>query len=155
SGPDPPILDHGATRPDYGRASVRSVQVSEGLEILGGPQPLYLTTNVPALYVQNGQPFRLDRARYFALSSTMGELDEAMALFERLVGHANPLGRRPPHREAHGQFPPGLRPRGPDPRRHHDRRAGGRPGLEVSRLDLGSRIRAPPEPVQRRWTGVA
>lgn len=55
-------------RPDYGRASVRLAPVGSGLEVVGGPAPLYLGTNVPALYAQNGQPFRLDHARYFALS---------------------------------------------------------------------------------------
>lgn len=56
-------------RPDYGRATVRLVQVADGLEVVGGPEPFYLTTNVPALYVQNGQPFRLDRARYFVFGA--------------------------------------------------------------------------------------
>ena len=55
-------------RPDYGRVVPRIAQTAQGLEVVGGASPCYLNTNVPTLYIQGGQPFRLDRARYFVLS---------------------------------------------------------------------------------------
>jgi GH15 family glucan-1,4-alpha-glucosidase len=55
-------------RPDYGRARTELLPAGEGIEVQGGPHRLSLRTNVPAPYVLNGHPFRLDRPRYFVLS---------------------------------------------------------------------------------------
>lgn len=55
-------------RPDYARAQVELVPVDGGLEIHGGAHRLYLHTNVPANYLLNNQPIRVDHGRYFALS---------------------------------------------------------------------------------------
>jgi GH15 family glucan-1,4-alpha-glucosidase len=55
-------------RPDYARATVDIALTSEGLEVLGGPQRLFLHSNVPATTIADGRPFRVDRPCYFALS---------------------------------------------------------------------------------------
>ncbi len=62
-------------RPDYARSPVRLVPVTRGLEVLGGPSPIYLHTNVPVPYLQNGQAVRIDGPRYFVLS--YGRISEA------------------------------------------------------------------------------
>ena len=56
-------------RPDYARAPVDIALTSEGLEVLGGPQRLFLHSNVPATTIADGRPFRVDRPCYFALSA--------------------------------------------------------------------------------------
>ncbi len=56
-------------RPDYARAAVDLALTSEGLEVLGGPQRLFLHSNVPATTIADGRPFRVDRPCYFALSA--------------------------------------------------------------------------------------
>jgi GH15 family glucan-1,4-alpha-glucosidase len=55
-------------RPDYARAAVDLAISAEGLEVLGGPQRLYLHTNVPAVSVAEGRAFRVDRPCFFVLS---------------------------------------------------------------------------------------
>lgn len=55
-------------RPDYARAAVDLAVSAEGLEVLGGPQRLYLHTNVPAVSVAEGRAFRVDRPCFFVLS---------------------------------------------------------------------------------------
>lgn len=55
-------------KPDYARAHVELVPVDGGLEVYGGAQRLYLRTNVPATYVLNHQPIRVDHGRFFVLS---------------------------------------------------------------------------------------
>jgi GH15 family glucan-1,4-alpha-glucosidase len=56
-------------RPDYGRAPVEIVASGQGLEIVGGPTRLHLSTNVPVPYVQDGSAIRIDRPTFFSLSS--------------------------------------------------------------------------------------
>jgi GH15 family glucan-1,4-alpha-glucosidase len=56
-------------RPDYGRAAIDIAVTAEGLEVLGGPNRLYLHSNVPATAVAEGRPFRVDRPCFFALSA--------------------------------------------------------------------------------------
>ena len=56
-------------RPDYARAVVDVAVTSEGLEVLGGPQRLFLHSNVPATTIADGRPFRVDRPCFFALSA--------------------------------------------------------------------------------------
>ncbi|HWI19928.1 MAG TPA: glycoside hydrolase family 15 protein [Vicinamibacterales bacterium] len=65
----PRIRVHFDPRPDYGRARVETVASGQGLEVVGGPTRLYLSTNVPVPYVQDGSPVRIDRPTFFALSS--------------------------------------------------------------------------------------
>ncbi|HYB93825.1 MAG TPA: glycoside hydrolase family 15 protein [Vicinamibacterales bacterium] len=56
-------------RPDYARAKVEIVAAGEGVEVVGGPTRLYLSTNVPAAYVLDGEPIRIDRPTFFSLSA--------------------------------------------------------------------------------------
>jgi GH15 family glucan-1,4-alpha-glucosidase len=56
-------------RPDYSRASIEVVVAGHGLEVVGGPSRLYLSSNVAAPYILDGTPFRIDRPIFFALSS--------------------------------------------------------------------------------------
>jgi GH15 family glucan-1,4-alpha-glucosidase len=76
-------------RPEYAQAETRVVQAGGALEVLGGATPLYLATNAAAPYVQNGQPFRLDRPRYFILSwgrpSDIGSITSALEARELTV----------------------------------------------------------------------
>lgn len=54
-------------KPDYARAEVRLVPGPVGLELEGAGEPLHLFSNVPAPFLATGQPFLLDRPRYFGL----------------------------------------------------------------------------------------
>jgi GH15 family glucan-1,4-alpha-glucosidase len=65
----PRIRVHFDPRPDYARANVEIVASGQGLEVVGGPTRLYLSTNVAAPHVQDGNPIRIDRPTFFALSS--------------------------------------------------------------------------------------
>lgn len=56
-------------RPDYARANVEVVVAGKGLEVVGGPTRLYLSSNVAPPYILDGSPIRIDRPIYFALSS--------------------------------------------------------------------------------------
>ena len=56
-------------KPDYGRATTEVVASGEGVQVIGGPTRLYLSTNVPAPYMMDGAPIRIDRPIYFSLSS--------------------------------------------------------------------------------------
>lgn len=56
-------------RPDYGRAPVELVPSGSGLEVIGGPTRLFLSTNVAAPYIQEGATIRIDRPTFFCLSA--------------------------------------------------------------------------------------
>ena len=56
-------------RPDYGRANIEMVASGQGLEVVGGPTRLYLTSNVAAPYIIDGSTIRIDRPTFFSLSS--------------------------------------------------------------------------------------
>jgi GH15 family glucan-1,4-alpha-glucosidase len=56
-------------KPDYARAAVDLALTADGLEVLGGPQRLFLHSNVPATTIADGRPFRVDRPLYFVLSA--------------------------------------------------------------------------------------
>ena len=56
-------------KPDYARAAVDVALTADGLEVLGGPQRLFLQSNVPAMTIADGRPFRVDRPLYFVLSA--------------------------------------------------------------------------------------
>ncbi len=55
-------------KPDYARATVDVAVTADGLEVLGGPQRVFLHSNVPAMTIADGRPFRVDRPLYFVLS---------------------------------------------------------------------------------------
>lgn len=56
-------------RPDYARAAIDVVLTADGLEVLGGPQRLFLHSSVPATTIADGRPFRVDRPYHFVLSA--------------------------------------------------------------------------------------
>ena len=55
-------------RPDYGRATPELVPLGVGLEIRGGPAPLFMRSNVPTSYLSGTVAVRLDEPRFFAFS---------------------------------------------------------------------------------------
>ena len=65
----PRLRVHFDPRPDYARASVEVVAAGQGLEVVGGPTRLYLSTNVAAPYVIDGSVIRIDRPTFFCLSA--------------------------------------------------------------------------------------
>ena len=56
-------------KPDYARANFEIVAAGQGVEVVGGPTRLYLSSNVPAPYLLDGSPIRVDRPVFFALSA--------------------------------------------------------------------------------------
>jgi GH15 family glucan-1,4-alpha-glucosidase len=54
-------------RPDYARATPVLAATTGGLEVRGGPQSVFLNTNLPATTLTDGKPFKVDRPYYFAL----------------------------------------------------------------------------------------
>ena len=65
----PRIRVHFDPKPDYARANIEVVASGNGLEVVGGPTRLFLSTNVPAPYVMDGTAIRIDRPIFFSLSS--------------------------------------------------------------------------------------
>jgi GH15 family glucan-1,4-alpha-glucosidase len=65
----PRLRVHFDPRPDYARANVEIVASGEGIEVVGGPTRLYLSTNVAAPYVLDGNAIRIDRPTFFSLSA--------------------------------------------------------------------------------------
>lgn len=55
-------------KPDYARAKVEYVPMTNGVTILGGEHPLHLTSNVPIPYILEKRQFVLNRPMYFVLS---------------------------------------------------------------------------------------
>ena len=90
----PRVRVHFDPRPDYARANVEIVAAGQGLEVVGGPTRLYLSSNVPAPYMQDGSPIRIDRPMFFSLSAGKppagrlgaGRRDRARADHSRLAG---------------------------------------------------------------------
>lgn len=56
-------------KPDYARANFEIVAAGQGVEVVGGPTRLYLSSNVPAPYLLDGSPIRIDRPVFLSLSS--------------------------------------------------------------------------------------
>ena len=54
-------------RPDYARVTPVLAATAGGLEVRGGPQSVYLNTNLPATVLTDGRCFKVDRPYYFAL----------------------------------------------------------------------------------------
>lgn len=67
-------------RPDYGRMRPDLVPSDHGVTFSGVSEPHVLFSNLPAPYVMNGQPFALDRPRYFVFDC--GHVSEPMHLDE-------------------------------------------------------------------------
>jgi GH15 family glucan-1,4-alpha-glucosidase len=60
---------HFDPRPDYGRSNIEITASAYGVEVVGGPTRLFLSTNVPPPFVQDGSTIRIDRPTFFCLSS--------------------------------------------------------------------------------------
>lgn len=65
----PRVRMHFDPRPDYARANIEIVASGQGLEVVGGPTRLFLSTNVPVPYVLDGSAIRIDRPIFFCLSA--------------------------------------------------------------------------------------
>jgi GH15 family glucan-1,4-alpha-glucosidase len=65
----PRVRLHFDPRPDYARANFEVVTAGHGVEVVGGPTRLYLWSNVPAPYLIDGSPIRIDRPLFFSLSA--------------------------------------------------------------------------------------
>jgi GH15 family glucan-1,4-alpha-glucosidase len=65
----PRVHVHFDPRPDYARAAVEIVAGGMGLEVVGGPTRLHLSTNVAPPYIMETSAIRIDRPTYFSLSS--------------------------------------------------------------------------------------
>jgi len=71
-------------KPDYARCQRPTiVALSDGLRIGEGATALYLRTNAPLSYIENGQPIRLDEPFYFALSYGKPSDTESVASAQR------------------------------------------------------------------------
>jgi GH15 family glucan-1,4-alpha-glucosidase len=56
-------------RPDYARATIETVATGHGLEIVGGPNRLYLASNLSPSHIQDGSLVRIDRPVFLSLSA--------------------------------------------------------------------------------------
>ena len=65
----PRLRLHFDPKPDYARANFEIVTAGQGLEVVGGPTRLYLSSNAPAPYLVDGSAIRIDRPIYFSLSA--------------------------------------------------------------------------------------
>jgi GH15 family glucan-1,4-alpha-glucosidase len=61
-------------RPDYGRATAELIPATDGVEIRGGPGPIYLFSSVPTGYLTGRQEFVLSRPAFFVIRyGSLGE----------------------------------------------------------------------------------
>ena len=65
----PRVRMHFDPRPDYARARVEVVASGQGIEVVGGPSRLYLSSNVAAPFMLDGSAIRIDRPIFFSLSA--------------------------------------------------------------------------------------
>jgi GH15 family glucan-1,4-alpha-glucosidase len=72
-------------RPDYARAQPKIVPIGGGVQIGDGSSAIYLRTNTPLPYLENGQPLRIDEPRYFALSYGRPSDMESVPSVERVL----------------------------------------------------------------------
>lgn len=56
-------------RPDYARVTPTLAATAHGVEVRGGPEALFLHTNLPATALGDGRPFKVDRPYFFALGA--------------------------------------------------------------------------------------
>ena len=85
----PRMRVHFDPRPDYSRAQIEVVASGRGVEVVGGPSRLYLSTNVPAPYILDGSAIRIDRPTFFTLSAgkppTIGSGPDAETALEETI----------------------------------------------------------------------
>ncbi len=65
----PRLRVHFDPQPDYARAQCEIIASGQGVQVVGGPTRLYLSTNVAAPYLLDGTAIRIDRPTYFSLSA--------------------------------------------------------------------------------------
>jgi GH15 family glucan-1,4-alpha-glucosidase len=65
----PRLRVHFDPQPDYARSNFEIIASAQGVQVVGGPTRLYLSTNVAAPYLQDGTAIRIDRPTYFSLSA--------------------------------------------------------------------------------------
>jgi len=65
----PRLRVHFDPKPDYARSNFEIIASGQGVQVVGGPTRLYLSTNVAAPYLQDGTAIRIDRPTYFSLSA--------------------------------------------------------------------------------------
>lgn len=83
----PHLRVHFDPRPDYARVTPEIVEVAHGLDVRGGPLPIYLRSNVPAPYLKNGLAIRLDQPRYFILGCEAPPRLETLAEVQQVLDH--------------------------------------------------------------------
>jgi GH15 family glucan-1,4-alpha-glucosidase len=66
-------------RPGYGRVRPDLRESTRGIEVLGGPAPLHLTTSIPSPYVLSKREFVLSKPIYFALGYVASETTSNLA----------------------------------------------------------------------------
>jgi GH15 family glucan-1,4-alpha-glucosidase len=72
-------------RPDYARSEPQILPLEWGLEVRWSANRLYLRSNVPTSYLQNGNALRVDHPRYFVLSyGSPPQVDSAAAVQQAL-----------------------------------------------------------------------
>ncbi len=85
----PRMRVHFDPRPDYSRAQIEVVASGRGVEVVGGPSRLYLSTNVPAPYILDESAIRIDRPTFFTLSAgkppTIGSGPDAETALEETI----------------------------------------------------------------------
>ncbi|HUQ87708.1 MAG TPA: glycoside hydrolase family 15 protein [Vicinamibacterales bacterium] len=85
----PRVRLHFDPRPDYARANVEVVASGRGVEVVGGPTRLYLSSNVAASYILDGCAIPIDRPIFFALSAgkppEMNSAPDAQSALEQTI----------------------------------------------------------------------
>jgi GH15 family glucan-1,4-alpha-glucosidase len=66
-------------RPDYGRARVEMREATHGIEVIGGPTPMHVASNLPAAYVLSRREFVLTKPVFLVLSCTRRETQPTLA----------------------------------------------------------------------------
>jgi GH15 family glucan-1,4-alpha-glucosidase len=65
----PHVRVHFDPRPDYARANVETVVAGQGVEVVGGPTRLYMSTNIAPPYILDGRAVRIEHPIFFSLSA--------------------------------------------------------------------------------------
>lgn len=66
----PRLRIHFDPKPDYARSNIEIIASGQGVQVVGGPTRLFLSTNVPAPYLMDGTAIRVDRPTFFSLSAS-------------------------------------------------------------------------------------
>jgi GH15 family glucan-1,4-alpha-glucosidase len=76
-------------KPDYARVKPDIIEAARGLDVQGGPLPLFLRSNAPAPFLTNNLWLRLDAAQYFIVScgtpSTLDSLPTVQQVMQQTI----------------------------------------------------------------------